>query len=241
MSNNCENNHEIYAIWQSYLNAEKEIEDFLRYVPWVSMHREVYSEKLATILIDVGSQIDSILRQFINSDWLDGFQGIDEIRRKKKNNLNITDFQKVYVEILELTEKEIGFCFVLPNFNREKALKPWESAHPDGGRIEWWDAYNKVKHNRFEHSKCATLENTIMALGALFTLCVSITEIIEFLLYQGVIKSDLSRESLLYSLEDESMIIQNWIDVVAKTRIFYTFCRGVAQTAPYSLNQLLLS
>jgi hypothetical protein len=46
-------------------------------------------------------------------------------------------------------------------------LKPWENK---GGEINWWNAYNKIKHERHSHFQSATLEHTLHALGSLLIL-----------------------------------------------------------------------
>ena len=52
-------------------------------------------------------------------------------------------------------------------------LHEWKTSRVNGGNIkvdglEWWFAYNMIKHNKKESIRSATLENSILALASLY-------------------------------------------------------------------------
>ncbi len=50
-----------------------------------------------------------------------------------------------------------------------KPLSTWSLSCPNLG-IEWWNAYNKIKHNRLSHFENANLQNCFKALASLMVL-----------------------------------------------------------------------
>lgn len=61
---------------------------------------------------------------------------------------------------------------------RQRTLHPFAEWNNSGGRIDWWNAYQDLKHHRDGNFEKANLKNTLNALGALL--------ILELYLYAGI-------------------------------------------------------
>ena len=77
--------------------------------------------------------------------------------------LTTRDYVKLLVPMLldsyELTLQQY------PHFPSFYPFKNWDVNHPTQS-LEWYDAYNKTKHDREENLKFATLNNSVQAVGA---------------------------------------------------------------------------
>lgn len=167
--------------WEQYLSLEQNFLEYLRSVPLEKKHNEVWSYQLGNLIIDIGSVIDSFLRNSIYLQSLDSVPGIQEIRSKeKKKGLSIGDYHKIYYKHYKLSSKSV---YELRNYNKINPFYRWKSNPPPF----WWTAYNKVKHNRFENRKRATLKSTLYALSALFLLNVTNPKLVPYLVDIGVI------------------------------------------------------
>ena len=56
-------NFENGGFWDYYKDLERQFEDFLVYVPYLEGNEEVYSFKLANLLLGIGAHIDSALKE----------------------------------------------------------------------------------------------------------------------------------------------------------------------------------
>jgi len=163
--------------WNTYLDLESELLGFLRYVPLVENHLEVFSPKLATIILQVGPEVinafnllagntfvsakvdssfgDSTLEDELNALWQ------EEVNRRNNhrslsytqycNFLNQYGFDKPKYAKVELIDNP---SFILNPFNEQPP--------------SWWNIYNGLKHDKYENLGKATLFEVIIGLGALF-------------------------------------------------------------------------
>lgn len=178
-----------YYLWQNYKISEISVIDYLSYVPWDELHFGVWSDRLASILIDIGSKVDSSFRNTLDSKFLDTCLNIKDVREKDIKNVNINDFAKIYNSYYGLSEKEIRFL----SSPILSLIKPWEN-WTESSSPSWWQAYNQVKHDRFKHTMEATLQNVIKALGALFLNCVILQEYQPYLVNIEIIKGLYTKE-----------------------------------------------
>ena len=111
---------------------------------------------LSGIIVEAGGLVDSILRrEFDLSD-----------SRLKRENLRINHFREQYEEKFSLSSKNTIIYQhppVLLNPFRGWSLP----SNIDGAKLEWWDTYNKLKHERIEHYSKCTLSNAVLSLCAL--------------------------------------------------------------------------
>lgn len=150
------------SILNWYVDTEDMLQDVLRYVPYCSEHRGVWSPKLVTILHEVCSQLDSL--------W---FYQAKKTGFVKKGKLNIVDYFEYYGE--SIAPKWAVFWGEEPE--RIQPFKSWNNLPATSYKKEqwkpkftpeWWEAYQKVKHNRLANKHMATLKFTVNAVAGLF-------------------------------------------------------------------------
>ncbi|MDA2921785.1 hypothetical protein MYX07_00785 [Patescibacteria group bacterium AH-259-L07] len=144
------------SIIQSFNNIEDAVLDFLRVIPYSKENTKVWSPKLIPIILDCGSLIDSIFRNSAPVSWK--FGG----KIKKRKDLNINDFRRLYAQKYNLIKLKT-FLYVSP----AEIITPlcdW-GLHKNP---QWWNDYNKIKHDRIANTKLATMGTTIEIICALF-------------------------------------------------------------------------
>lgn len=148
-------------VWEVYLLLEDEFINYIRYVPIVPNHNNVWSYPLASILNNVGSCIDLFFKNAIDCQSLDGKNNIQTIRDKSKKNMK--DYRSLFDEEYQLSKKTI---FNLQNFSSHCPFYKWGNKQTP----PWWKNYTDIKHDRFRNKEKATLSLTLDALGGLFLL-----------------------------------------------------------------------
>jgi len=142
-----------------YIEAENMFADFLKYVPYCEKHEEVWSPKLVVILQETCSQLDSL--------W--GWEA--ENVHGKKEKINITDYFELYGEVM--APRWVVFWSDEPI--KIAPFAAWQNARNftkkeyENRPLDWWkDGYQKIKHNRIENYRCATLKFAVESLAGLF-------------------------------------------------------------------------
>jgi hypothetical protein len=162
---------------------EEEMSGFLTYVPWEEGNANVWSPKLANLLINVGSSIDSAFKTFKNSRNLAAGKDAEKLREKEEPN--IADYATTYGSVYPLASKAVHFL------EDHSPLMPWQSWKATELRDRtpfWWYAYNQVKHDRFGNLKLAKLRTTLDALAGFFSVCVLLLEVRNHLFSLGRIR-----------------------------------------------------
>lgn len=124
--------------------------------------KEIYSPKLAELLIRIGSQVDIFFR---NWDIVhETFKANNPKKQFNLETLNIENYKDIERDgKIILSDKKIEILFT------EEIIKPFEF-WTDKGYPLWWKAYNNVKHQGFTYRKDGNLYNVIESLAALFLL-----------------------------------------------------------------------
>lgn len=152
--------------WANYLQIEKELIDTFKYVELSIDNYNTYSSKFLKIFLQVGSEIDICFKEYI------------KLISTNSNCININDYK------CELLSNDIDF------FNEEVIvniigifIKPWSDLQ-NNSCLDWWTAYNKVKHQRTDQVtingisqvsyKFANLKNVIFSLSGLYILLMNI-------------------------------------------------------------------
>lgn len=143
-----------------YKILEDDVINFLNYIPLTyylnGERKEIFSPKLAELLIRIGSQVDIFFR-----NW--------DITHSSNigapvNKLSIGNYKAIETKI-NLKDKEIK---ILSTNEIIMPFKDWIVWKPDDEN--WWNAYNHVKHNGFTNKKEGNFFNVIESLAALFLL-----------------------------------------------------------------------
>ncbi|AZW03541.1 MULTISPECIES: hypothetical protein [Escherichia] len=114
-----------------------------------------YGNKIRENLILACNEVEYLLVQFLN------------INNYTKDRLNTTDFVKSQPH-LKLNEYTVKFKNY-PLLGEFSPFKDWNSASPTKS-IPWYDAYNKVKHNRGTNRETASLKALISSAAAIHIL-----------------------------------------------------------------------
>jgi hypothetical protein len=132
--------------------AEEMMQDTLRIVPYCPEHENVWSPRLVTILIEVGSQLDSL--------W--------------KSQYPITGQQDI-TDHFQTFGKDVAGAWVVFWGEEGTRLHPfaeWDGlpgyTAADYRTIGWWKTHTEVKHERLANRKLATMKTAALALVGLF-------------------------------------------------------------------------
>lgn len=203
-------------VWETYQSLENEFLDCIDYIPLSEEHYSVWSYKLANLLNNVGSSVDSFFKNAIECKSLDDFKGITKIRDPDAPR-NMKVYRDIFNGRYNLSKKTI---FEIKNYTTIYPYKEWSEL----GTLNWWNDYLKIKHDRFENHKRATLKTTLDALGALFLLFLNQKETIPMLVDIEIIKSGFEKDYCTNLLFQGEPLKEIGSAVYAKTSLFgYVF------------------
>ena len=141
---------ELDSIWNYYLSLEKDLDKTSRYIEPIGQE-DVHSFEFAKLLILACTEVESVLKAICFE--IEGKQVAGDIAAYKGTILN------KYPKIVESTVIASRLGKNLTPF------KEWKN-----GKLSWWEAYQKVKHNRGEFFNQATYRNVVSAISALYVL-----------------------------------------------------------------------
>jgi hypothetical protein len=137
---------------EGLLTAEADLHEAVRYVPYCDAHRGVWSSHFARVILDAASQVDSIWKATTNL--------VDPTTQGSR--LTITDhFARFGPSVA---------CQGVVFFGGSSPCTISPFAAWRGGSFSspaWWEAYNRLKHDRFGNQTEATLEHAVNAVAAL--------------------------------------------------------------------------
>ena len=144
-----------------------------RYVDPSPDNGGTFSYEFSSILRDCGSVFDSTMRELLKvAEWPEPERGYD-IRDHKKflaSNVDRQGFQRE-------TPGGIGTVVVILNSPwARRHVVPYKGLEIEGMKLEWWDAYNDVKHSDLENVAKGNLANAVNAFGAIVILSALIGE-----------------------------------------------------------------
>jgi len=168
-------------VWEVYLSLEDEFLNYIKYIPLVSNHDNVWSHPLANLLNNVGSCVDSFFKNAIFCESMDGFEGIRPLREEESKQ-NMKSYREIFDAKYHLSDKKI---FDLQTLSPHNPFLKWK----EGKTPLWWKDYTGIKHDRFRNKERATLKSTLDALGGLFLLFLIHKETMCVLIDRDVVKN----------------------------------------------------
>jgi len=136
--------------WNYFLALESDLERVSRFVEFTKGNYETYSLEMAHLLLTASSEVDVVLK------------ALSKKVQPKKRPRNIDQYREILApKFPRLSDMNIR----IPRYGLQ--ISPWENWKEDKNPY-WWNAYNKVKHERGEYFPRATLRNTIAAVAGLF-------------------------------------------------------------------------
>ncbi len=136
-----------------FLALEAELENSFNYIEPDVHNFECYGAKYASLLNSVCVEFESVAKSLIKAINPDASVGnIGEIKGQILSLF--PKFEENSVEITRLGQ----------------VINPFVDWSND--RLEWWDSYTALKHNRIQNYKKANLRNVFLAMSALLVLIV---------------------------------------------------------------------
>lgn len=135
---------------------------------------EVFSIRIYELLLRAATEFESSCKGILLAN---GYH-------VKPKDMRMTDYRKLD-SILKLSEYEVRLSF----WNSEFVLKPmlkWKQPQP----LDWYDAYNQVKHNRVESFYHANMRNALNAIAAVA--CVVYAQLGPYIQGEDSIAKDMS-------------------------------------------------
>jgi hypothetical protein len=180
--------------WHTYQNLEKDLIDVTRYVALEKENDSTHSEKIAQLLLLIGSTVDSVFFEMRTSPFLDDRKGVADLRQIPEPNIG--QYREVYDPIYELSKIKVLAHHGLTNYG---SIKPFYPFLPKQSPSRW-DAYNDIKHEFFQNWRKGTSKNLVHALGALFTLNVLHMDARFYLLQRKIIVTVSGYDDQVYNL-----------------------------------------
>jgi hypothetical protein len=139
-----------YPHWEFFMALDSDLDDASRYVEISPDNFKTYSIEFVHLLLAAGSEIDVVAKELCKKIEPSG------------NPSKITDYREIITRAypkfhtIEISAPRHGIT-----------LRPWTS-WGIGCNPDWWQWYNKVKHERHLFYMEANLENVLGSISALF-------------------------------------------------------------------------
>ncbi|MHB8132034.1 MAG: hypothetical protein ACYDEX_23990 [Mobilitalea sp.] len=162
--------YENIIIW--YENAINDLKEILKIVPYNNTNCQVIIPKLASIIVECGSLLDTICLSLYSGE---------------KDKPNIKDFKILYEEKFKLSQ--IKALIYTEELTILQPFESWENPRIKATTF-WWEGYNKLKHDRNDSMNYSTLVNAINIISALSIFLARNNELFEVLYRHDLIKSN---------------------------------------------------
>lgn len=207
---------------QLYLPVEQQFIEFNKIIPYNQNDQkngwnEIHSPRLVNLLLSICPQIEKMAQLIVTEMDLE----------PENNGKSIYDYLNRLDRKNVLKEQIVG----MPNPGSVHIfLKPFLKNSNDD--IEWWLAYNKIKHDVVEGIEYGTLTNVINALAGLSVLHHIAYNVITFKRYENIDLDDVLLDSQKWHYDEEQGLVfqspdeklfPNQLPVVWSSKIFF-FC-----------------
>jgi hypothetical protein len=144
------------SILAAYNRTERQLEDFLGAIPLETAHLSVWSPVLASIILEAASQLDSL--------WKLQLRALGKDPSKANIKDHFANFGNSVAKRWLVVWSDGGHKFI--PFEAWDAVTLFDKdQYPP---VPWWQAYNDLKHDRWENKREATIRNAVFAVGGLF-------------------------------------------------------------------------
>jgi hypothetical protein len=216
--------------WAAYKAIEEDMLRVAEYIPLETRQYEVYSFKLADIILRNCSHIDSLLKDAIRNQDLSDHPNQNKItqyrsiaQKSKSGMLKITAYIEIFSDYWNLAPIEVT---IRRNNDVKRPFEKFNNLKLDDKIPTWWQAHNKLKHDFYSEIEEGTLENALLSLSALFILnCkmplhFKLADNINYLVTNGIITSPnlINNVDLLNFIKGDSDFEK--CSLLAKTNLF---------------------
>jgi len=133
--------------WPYFYRIEREVFEISEYIHFDTHNENCYGERLAKLIIVIGSEIDTNLRVMTGGD--------------KKSNM------RTWKQWLSRWNPAIVNIYIDNSLNFRNSNTPFGDLELNK-TFEWWNAYNEIKHNRHQNFNLATISTLTDITAALF-------------------------------------------------------------------------
>jgi hypothetical protein len=144
---------EVSLVVDWYLELEGRLLDVLKTTLFTDEIRNIFMPPLANILLDASSLIDAIFREQYSGT-------------KERQSLRIVDFAAEFEPRIHFSRRR-SLLLQTPLKYIEPFREWYDTTTATYKPLEWWQGYNKLKHDRIKEYKVATLDNAIHSLCGL--------------------------------------------------------------------------
>lgn len=158
--------------WPIYLKLEQEFKELSYYITIDKNQLKTYSIKIADLILRASAECENIASELCKKEGIKFVDSKGHIRKVVNFNEYIEALNKIY----NLQRKNVNPVYEnISNNAFDIKLTPFvkRKIKVNGKEkevIPWYNAYNKIKHDRIKNYKKANMENLILTLSALFLL-----------------------------------------------------------------------
>lgn len=146
--------------WRYYLLLEKRFIDTLDYTELHPDNYKSYSNNYALLMQAVGAELDTIFKIYCGYNTDDRKKITDYVKEIDKEENDIKPQHALEHPFRDQIIRADGYNVSIQPFKNWDVSKPAES-------LTWWNAFIKLKHNRYDSRALANQENCLNLLGAL--------------------------------------------------------------------------
>jgi len=203
--------------WEYYLDLERQFANFLNYVPYLDGNEDVYSFRLANLILSIGAHIDSAFKEIYR--YPEFSRRYPQILKKiETNKATIKDYLPISKEYC-LFERQVRFN-PLP---KPAVILPFQDYKKSGKVLttpSWWTVYNNVKHEFSLNFKQANLKNVRNALAGAFLINIVHKPTINRLFSLGIAKLKHRNFPVRYGSAHEEKLSREVMENILKDTIY---------------------
>lgn len=158
--------------WPIYLKLQNELKELSYHITIDKRQLKTYSITIADLILRTAAECENIASTLCKREGIKFKDKKGHIRKSVYFNEYIEELNKIfgldekYISVSYINISQDAFdCKIIP-LRKEKM----KVSGKEKEMIPWYNAYNKIKHDREKNFKLANIENLIMALAALFLL-----------------------------------------------------------------------
>jgi hypothetical protein len=156
-----------HRVWDAYKRLETDFLEISNYVALVTTHDDVYSQKLAELVLLTGGLVDSTFREMTKYHGLDHLRGVNDVRDKvAKDRVSILDYRNLFEEYYSLSSLKVDVR--RDNYGPITPFSAFASKQPNEQSPFWWRVYTDLKHDVYSNLEDAAIKCGLHILGAFF-------------------------------------------------------------------------
>lgn len=172
--------------WHTYQYLESKLVNISNVIVIDRKNHKAWGEELADLLVLTGNAMDTFFRNMYDCPNFKNDPNYLSIK-KPKEKWDISDYRRVFEPYYELSKNVITAGYGLGDAQKIRPFSRFSERRPS-----WWSAYNKVKHEYYDHLPKANLRNVLNCLGGLLILNAIHLCSSRHLAKQGIIRSYLA-------------------------------------------------